>query len=159
MKIIYTAEPISFYKRLWQSVKTRLLLALVFFIFLVAGMWQTHFFGIAIIIFFFCVFLVFPFLNSFKWTKRQIIKVEADDDMFRIHLLLKDEPQTVTISKKELQMKLKWLGGREHILNLTFFKNDLKVFEIFSYGDGKKSEYEVEDIRFQINQHIGYNVG
>jgi hypothetical protein len=159
MKAIYTTEPILFYKRLWQSVKVRFLFGLVFFTFLVVGMLQTHFFGIAVIVLFFCIFLIPPILRSFKWTKRQIIKIEANDDVFNIQLLLKDEPQTVTINKKEIQMKLKWLGGREHVLNLTFYKKDILLFEIFSYGDGKKSEYEVEDIRYKINQHIGYNVG
>jgi hypothetical protein len=159
MKAIYTTEPILFYKRLWQSVKVRFLFGLVFFIFLGVGMLQTHFFGIAVIVLFFCIFLISPILRSFKWTKRQIIKIEAHDDVFNIQLLLKDELQMVTINKKEIQMKLKWLGGREHVLNLAFYTKDNKLFEIFSYGDGKKSEYEVEDIRYQINQHIGYNVG
>jgi hypothetical protein len=158
MKTIYATEPISFYKRLWQSAKIRLAFGFLLFVFIVVGMWQMHFLGIALLLPIYVCF-GFPMQQSFKWTKRQIIKIEANDDIFNIHLLFKDERQSVIINKKELQMKLKWLRGREHILNLIFYKNDIQLFEIFSYGDGKKSEYQVEDIRYQVNQHIGYNAG
>jgi len=103
---------------------------------------------------FFILALAITLNTSLKRARWQITEIEATTTDFLVSAIQRDTVEGYSIPKYAIRTDLRWVPfERRHIIKLTLFDNDTVLFTLFS-DTSKQSEYELEDVVFQIKKEL-----
>jgi hypothetical protein len=154
-KVIYTSVSRKFVKRIQQHLGL-IWMPVAFVIFIGVSLDWHESFSVIIIIFYSALCLLYPIYDAYSKSIHQVTNICTLDYGFKFHVLNKNIPEEFDVSVNAINSKLRWLNYNRHTIELTVFDGESILFKQYSNGS-RESEYELENIVFQIKEAINTN--
>lgn len=151
-KVIYTTASKKFIERIQQHLGF-IWMPVAFVIIIAVSLDWHESFSVIIIVFYSALFLLYPIYDAYSRSVHQVTNICTLDYGFKFYVLNKNIPEEFEVSASAINSKLRWLSDKRHTIELTIFDGESVVFKQYS-NSSRESEYELENIVFQIKEAI-----
>jgi hypothetical protein len=152
VKTIYQSSPKSYIIRFWGQLKSNLF-GVAFLLIVLFTIKSFSFFVLLACSLFVLITLLMPLYDAYHQSQWQVLTVSTSTEVINFELLKRNKRYSFQINKADFNMRLMWIKGRRHIMKLVIHDKEKPLFQAFSDGS-KPSEYQLEDIVFQIRKEL-----